>query len=165
MSSKIEKTEQKHLAELSFSYTTIDNHPSLLIIGNLDITNTGEVMLSNPIIRLTFTPVYNISIRGQLIPEKMIKTLSVYNDDGPTGWSFKNKNNIEENTGTMWIKSIGDIAIAPNERITIPNLQFHIMWAPDVHFAQFQIETTFDEADGSTETLTLRFENNSIHKE
>ena len=158
MSYKIENKEQEHAAKLSFPYTTINNYPSLLIIGNLDIKNTGNIILSNPIIKLTFTPIYNISIRGQLIPEKMIDTLSVYNDSGPTGWSFTSTSDIKENIGTMLIKPINSVTIYPDDSITISNLQFHIMWSEDVLSASFQTQITFDEEKSSAETLSLSFE-------
>ncbi|MDQ0157340.1 hypothetical protein [Robertmurraya andreesenii] len=104
------------------------NSENLKVIGNLIIKNTGTVPLRNPFICLRVSPAGSIRITGQILPPNVASTKGLQTVQGARGWQYIKENWFEEaeEKGELWIRSINDLVIGPDEVVSLSNLQMRL---------------------------------------
>jgi hypothetical protein len=157
---EIQKTKEKIQPQVVFDYRLIinkNNIKKMKILANLNIKNTSNEPLKNPIICLRVTPPGSLMVFGQLLPPKMAETLGVMNEAGVRGWKFKNDDWIKqlEETGEIWISPIRKLTIESDQTESISNLQMdiqdfeefeNILIEAFVYFNQNQLKVAADNA-------------------
>jgi hypothetical protein len=122
-------------AEVSFDYSTVrePDNDRRLIIANLRIKNTGNIVLTNPLICIRLTPAQSMKLRGQIWPPAMVKNLAFKQPTGSTGWQYVNDDWLETGIikGEYWIRPMRPMSISPQSVESLDNLQIVVNETPE----------------------------------
>ncbi|WP_026582969.1 hypothetical protein [Bacillus sp. J33] len=146
----IDKDKEMASAEAFFDYhLLVDQMHSrnIKIIGNLNIKNTGNVHLNNPIVCIRVSPPGSIKITGQILPPHLTNTMGIQTGNGAKGWKYMNKewfNELEEK-GELWINTIENLCIPEQETVSIPNIQIKLLNNEDHRNIQVDAFVFFQE--------------------
>ncbi|SDJ02009.1 hypothetical protein [Alteribacillus bidgolensis] len=117
-------------AEVYFNYTVhaAKSKDQFMATGDLNITNTGNTDLLNPLICIKVQPIESINLGGQIIPPEMADTLGVQSSGGMRGWKFMGDDWFEkaQERGEYWIGPIEELLISPGETASLPHFQLTI---------------------------------------
>jgi len=118
-------------AEVFFDYTVIRSeleHQPLIVRGNLYIKNTGQAILTNPVICLRIDPPDNAQLSGQMLPAHMVETLGIQGADGVKGWRLLKPEELaqEKRPGEHWIAPVHPVHIAPHTVFPFQNFQLSV---------------------------------------
>ncbi|MFS0917416.1 hypothetical protein [Brevibacillus sp. 179-C 1.1 NHS] len=131
----VEVPEQNDLhaaAEVFFDYTLIHSESiekPYLLIGTLQVKNTGNVELNNPIVCLRVSPVDSIKMGGQVLPPKLVETMAVQSTTGMKGWRYLEDDWFAQamERGEYWIAPIQPVSISPQSTESFQNFQISFM--------------------------------------
>lgn len=120
------------LAEVFFDYTLIHSDSEekpFLLIGTLQVKNTGTEDLFNPIVCLRVSPVDSIKMGGQILPPKLVDTMAVQGASGMKGWRYLDDDWFTQamERGEYWMVPIQPIQIAPGDTESFQNFQISFM--------------------------------------
>ncbi|RNB51725.1 hypothetical protein EDM57_22155 [Brevibacillus gelatini] len=115
-------------AEVFFDYTLIHSDSAekpYLLIGTLQVKNTGTEVLYNPIVCLRVTPADSIKMGGQILPPKLVETLAVQGSNGLKGWRYLDDDWFTQamERGEYWIAPIQPVVIPPQSAEAFQNFQ------------------------------------------
>ncbi|ELK40401.1 hypothetical protein D478_19374 [Brevibacillus agri BAB-2500] len=121
-------TEPRTAAEVFFDYTLIHSDSAekpYLLIGTLQVKNTGTEVLYNPIVCLRVTPADSIKMGGQILPPKLVETLAVQGSNGLKGWRYLDDDWFAQamERGEYWIAPIQPVVIPPQSAESFQNFQ------------------------------------------
>ncbi|TLS37467.1 hypothetical protein [Pseudalkalibacillus caeni] len=124
-------------AEVFFDYQLILNRKipgKIKLLCDLHIQNTGNRMLTSPVICLRSSPADSINVTGQILPPKRASTLGVQTNAGTIGWKFIYDNWLDQlkEKGEAWITSIHKVQIEPGQTETLSNIQMSLLEAEQV---------------------------------
>ncbi|MGG4451266.1 hypothetical protein [Brevibacillus porteri] len=127
-----EWVELRTAAEVYFDYTLIHSESvekPYLLIGTLQVKNTGNVELKNPIVCLRVSPVDSIKMGGQVLPPKLVETMAVQGTSGLKGWRYLEDDWFAQamERGEYWIAPIQPVTIAPESTEAFQNFQISFM--------------------------------------
>lgn len=127
-----EQVEMRTAAEVYFDYTLIHSESvekPYLLIGTLQVKNTGNVELKNPIVCLRVSPVDSIKMGGQVLPPKLVETMAVQGTSGLKGWRYLEDDWFAQamERGEYWIAPIQPVTIAPESTESFQNFQISFM--------------------------------------
>ncbi|EJL33156.1 hypothetical protein [Brevibacillus sp. BC25] len=127
-----EQVELRTAAEVYFDYTLIHSESvekPYLLIGTLQVKNTGNVELKNPIVCLRVSPVDSIKMGGQVLPPKLVETMAVQGTSGLKGWRYLEDDWFAQamERGEYWIAPIQPVTIAPDSTESFQNFQISFM--------------------------------------
>jgi len=120
--------EKRLAAEVFFDYTLIHSDSPdrpYLLIGTLQVKNTGTEDLYNPIVCLRVTPADSIKMGGQVLPPRLVETLAVQGDAGMKGWRYLDDDwfSQAQERGEYWIAPISPVLIEPKATEAFQNFQ------------------------------------------
>ncbi|MCU9614563.1 hypothetical protein OEV98_13545 [Caldibacillus lycopersici] len=117
------------------------------IFGGLSLKNTGNVLLRNPIICFRISPPGSVSFNGQILPPNAIQTQGIQTSDGPKGWRYMYDHWQEDaqEKGEIWICPINELTIAPDENISLSNIQMKVNDMEHVNSIKIEAYTFFSE--------------------
>lgn len=120
--------EPRTAAEVFFDYTLIhsdSNEKPYLLIGTLQVKNTGTEVLYNPIVCLRVSPADSIKMGGQILPPRLVETLAVQGSNGLKGWRYLDDDWFTQamERGEYWIAPIQPVAIPPQSAEAFQNFQ------------------------------------------
>ncbi|MEW9672490.1 hypothetical protein [Ammoniphilus sp. 3BR4] len=123
---QVERIEQPHnkpsvqllQAESFFDYTvhaTMKEDRPFMVIGKFTVKNTGNEVLSNPVLCLRATPAAGMKLQGQMVPPNMVERMSVQSTGGSKGWRYMEEDWLEKglDKGEFWISPIQSMQIPP----------------------------------------------------
>ncbi|WP_158737191.1 hypothetical protein [Alteribacillus sp. YIM 98480] len=114
-------------AEVYFNYTVhaAKSKDQYMATGDLNIKNTGDTDLLNPLLCIKVQPIETINLGGQIIPPEMADTLGVQSSGGMRGWKFMEDDWFEkaQERGEYWIGPIEELLISPGETASLPHFQ------------------------------------------
>lgn len=119
-------------AEVFFDYTLIhtdsEERPYLLI-GTLQVKNTGTEALYNPIVCLKVNPFDSIKMGGQILPPKFVDTMAVQGSNGMLGWRYLHDDWFAQarERGEYWIAPIQPVQIEPKATESFQNFQISFL--------------------------------------
>lgn len=120
-------------AEIFFDYTTLlpqadSENKEYLITGNLYLKNTGNEVLTNPVICIKVTPTQGVSLHGQIIPPRMVSGLAMKSNGIEKGWKYVYEDWRErvKTKGEYWITPIQPFQIPPGETATFNSFKVAI---------------------------------------
>ncbi|MBY0088918.1 hypothetical protein HP567_011690 [Brevibacillus sp. M2.1A] len=127
-----EQVELRTTAEVYFDYTLIHSESvekPYLLIGTLQVKNTGNVELKNPIVCLRVSPVDSIKMGGQVLPPKLVETMAVQGTSGLKGWRYLEDDWFAQamERGEYWIAPIQPVTIVPESTESFQNFQISFM--------------------------------------
>lgn len=127
-----EQVEMRTAAEVYFDYTLIHSESvekPYLLIGTLQVKNTGNVELKNPIVCLRVSPVDSIKMGGQVLPPKLVETMAVQGTSGLKGWRYLEDDWFAQamERGEYWIAPIQPVTITPESTESFQNFQISFM--------------------------------------
>ncbi|AWX55206.1 MULTISPECIES: hypothetical protein [Brevibacillus] len=127
-----EQVEIRTAAEVYFDYTLIHSESvekPYLLIGTLQVKNTGNVELKNPIVCLRVSPVDSIKMGGQVLPPKLVETMAVQGTSGLKGWRYLEDDWFAQamERGEYWIAPIQPVTITPESTESFQNFQISFM--------------------------------------
>jgi hypothetical protein len=127
-----EHVELRAAAEVYFDYTLIHSESvekPYLLIGTLQVKNTGNVELNNPIVCLRVSPVDSIKMGGQVLPPKLVETMAVQGTSGMKGWRYLEDDWFAQamERGEYWIAPIQPVSIPPESTEAFQNFQISFM--------------------------------------
>ncbi|MFF0827445.1 hypothetical protein ACFYU8_11245 [Brevibacillus sp. NPDC003359] len=127
-----EQVELRTAAEVYFDYTLIHSQSvekPYLLIGTLQVKNTGNVELNNPIVCLRVSPVDSIKMGGQVLPPKLVETMAVQGTSGLKGWRYLEDDWFAQamERGEYWIAPIQPVSIPPESTEAFQNFQISFM--------------------------------------
>ncbi|WP_103110759.1 hypothetical protein [Brevibacillus reuszeri] len=119
-------------AEVFFDYTLIHSDSEekpYLLIGTLQVKNTGTEELYNPIVCLRVTPADSIKMGGQILPPKLVETMAVQGMNGLKGWRYLEDDwfTTAMERGEYWIAPIAPVSIAPKATESFQNFQISFL--------------------------------------
>lgn len=119
-------------AEVFFDYTLIHSDSAekpYLLIGTLQVKNTGQAVLHNPIVCLRVSPVDSIKMGGQVLPPKLVETMAVQGTTGMKGWRYLEDDWFAQamERGEYWIAPIQPVSIPPQSTEAFQNFQISFM--------------------------------------
>jgi len=119
-------------AEVFFDYTLIHSDSEekpYLLIGTLQVKNTGTEELYNPIVCLRVTPADSIKMGGQILPPKLVETMAVQGMNGLKGWRYLEDDWFTQamERGEYWIAPIAPVTIAPKATESFQNFQISFL--------------------------------------
>ncbi|GED71111.1 hypothetical protein BRE01_48130 [Brevibacillus reuszeri] len=128
----IQPSESRTEAEVFFDYTLIhsdSNEKPYLLIGTLQVKNTGTEELFNPIVCLRVTPADSIKMGGQILPPKLVETMAVQGMNGLKGWRYLEDDWFAQamERGEYWIAPIAPVSIAPKATESFQNFQISFL--------------------------------------
>ncbi|WP_134704989.1 hypothetical protein [Ammoniphilus sp. YIM 78166] len=105
-------------AESFFDYTvhaTVKEDRPFMVIGKLIVKNTGNEVLSNPVLCLRATPAAGMKLQGQMVPPNMVERMGVQSAGGSKGWKYLEEDWLEKGLekGEFWISPIETMQIPP----------------------------------------------------
>ncbi|MGN7468372.1 hypothetical protein [Brevibacillus sp. SAFN-007a] len=123
-----QSAEPRAAAEVFFDYTLIHSDSAekpYLLIGTLQVKNTGTETLYNPVVCLRVTPVDSIKMGGQILPPKLVETLAVQGSNGLKGWRYLDDDWFSQamERGEYWIAPIQPVVIPPQSAEAFQNFQ------------------------------------------
>ncbi|WP_419878837.1 hypothetical protein [Brevibacillus centrosporus] len=129
------QTAQTLEAEVYFDYTLIHSDSEdrpFLLIGTLQVKNTGTADLYNPIVCLRVTPADSIKMGGQILPPKFVETMAVQGASGLSGWRYLNDDWFvqAQERGEYWIAPIQPVLIEPKATEAFQNFQISFLKQP-----------------------------------
>lgn len=130
-----DQPEKRLEAEVFFDYTLIhsdsEDRPYLLI-GTLQVKNTGTADLYNPIVCLRVTPTDSIKMGGQVLPPKLVDTMAVQGISGLRGWRYLDDDwfSQAQERGEYWIAPIQPVLIEPKATEAFQNFQISFQKQP-----------------------------------
>jgi hypothetical protein len=129
------QVEKRVEAEVFFDYTLIHSDSSerpFLLIGTLQVKNTGTEALSNPIVCLRVTPPDSIKMGGQILPPKLVETLAIQDSGGMKGWRYLDDDwfSQAQERGEYWIAPIQPVLIEPKSTEAFQNFQISFLKQP-----------------------------------
>ncbi|MED1917778.1 hypothetical protein P4V64_20895 [Bacillus thuringiensis] len=127
-----EQVELRTSAEVYFDYTLIHSESvekPYLLIGTLQVKNTGNLELKNPIVCLRVSPVDSIKMGGQVLPPKLVETMAVQGTSGLKGWRYLEDDWFAQamERGEYWIAPIQPVTIVPESTESFQNFQISFM--------------------------------------
>ncbi|MFA4135008.1 MULTISPECIES: hypothetical protein [unclassified Brevibacillus] len=127
-----EQVETRTAAEVYFDYTLIHSESvekPYLLIGTLQVKNTGNVELKNPIVCLRVSPVDSIKMGGQVLPPTLVETMAVQGTSGLKGWRYLEDDWFAQamERGEYWIAPIQPVTIAPESTESFQNFQISFL--------------------------------------
>ncbi|MGG4441551.1 hypothetical protein [Brevibacillus fortis] len=127
-----EHVDLRTSAEVYFDYTLIHSESiekPYLLIGTLQVKNTGNVELNNPIVCLRVSPVDSIKMGGQVLPPKLVETMAVQGTSGLKGWKYLEDDWFAQamERGEYWIAPIQPVSIPPESTEAFQNFQISFM--------------------------------------
>ncbi|MFF2529467.1 hypothetical protein ACFVS2_11250 [Brevibacillus sp. NPDC058079] len=127
-----EQVELRTAAEVYFDYTLIHSESvekPYLLIGTLQVKNTGNLELKNPIVCLRVSPVDSIKMGGQVLPPKLVETMAVQGTSGLKGWRYLEDDWFAQamERGEYWIAPIQPVTIVPESTESFQNFQISFM--------------------------------------
>ncbi|TQK73704.1 hypothetical protein FB479_102338 [Brevibacillus sp. AG162] len=127
-----EHVELRAAAEVYFDYTLIHSESvekPYLLIGTLQVKNTGNVELNNPIVCLRVSPVDSIKMGGQVLPPKLVETMAVQGTSGLKGWRYLEDDWFAQamERGEYWMAPIQPVSIPPQSTEAFQNFQISFM--------------------------------------
>lgn len=128
----VQPIETRLEAEVFFDYTLIHSDSEekpYLLIGTLQVKNTGTEELYNPIVCLRVTPADSIKMGGQILPPKLVETMAVQGMNGLKGWRYLEDDWFTQamERGEYWIAPIAPVSIAPKATESFQNFQISFL--------------------------------------
>ncbi|WP_289135069.1 hypothetical protein [uncultured Brevibacillus sp.] len=128
----VQPIETRLEAEVFFDYTLIHSDSEekpYLLIGTLQVKNTGTEELYNPIVCLRVTPADSIKMGGQILPPKLVETMAVQGMNGLKGWRYLEDDWFTQamDRGEYWIAPIAPVSIAPKATESFQNFQISFL--------------------------------------
>lgn len=128
----VQPIETRIEAEVFFDYTLIHSDSEekpYLLIGTLQVKNTGTEELYNPIVCLRVTPADSIKMGGQILPPKLVETMAVQGMNGLKGWRYLEDDWFTQamERGEYWIAPIAPVSIAPKATESFQNFQISFL--------------------------------------